>query len=303
MDQNNAILLCVTKLREEEQRIVDHLADLGIQVQVNLDSMDLPLGLADAQPLGLALIRCLSQKNALNRSQLLELAGLDTLNSNKAITICTNKIHQAIVFEKHGVPQPQFRIAFTPRKLFDALQEFGELCVIKPATSSWGRGIARITGKECLEGWIAARESVDPAHQSFPVLVQEYVEKGDYDIRVVIVGRTPIAAFRRVSAENWKTNTHLGAEVEPLAINEEIASICEQLVEVLGEGIYGADLFFDYKQLRYVVCEVNQNPEFAKSWKIHGVDVASHIAHYVKDVLAQKNKVKQKNKTKLLVKS
>ncbi|MNW36430.1 Alpha-aminoadipate--LysW ligase LysX [compost metagenome] len=294
MDQNNAVLLCVTKLREEEQRIIDHLAELGIQVQVNLDSMELPLGRSEDGPFGLALIRCLSQKNALHRTQFLELAGLETLNSIKAITICTNKIHQAIVFGKSGIPQPKFKLIFSPGKLYDAIQEFGDLCVIKPATSSWGRGIARITGKECLEGWIAARESVDPSHQAFPVLVQEYVEKGDYDIRVVIVGRTPIVAFRRVSEENWKTNTHLGAEIEPLTINEEIASICEQLVEVLGEGVYGADLFFDYKQLRYVVCEVNQNPEFAKSWKIHGVDVAYHIAQYVKDVLVRKSKVSVK---------
>ncbi|MBH5317599.1 RimK family alpha-L-glutamate ligase [Paenibacillus sp. GSMTC-2017] len=291
MDGNNSILLCVTKLREEEQRIIEHLGKLGVRVQVNLDSMDLPLGVTDAESFGLALIRCLSQKSAISRSHLLELAGLNTLNSTKAIAICTNKIHQAIVFEKNGVPQPKFKIAFTPAKLFEALRAFGDICVIKPATSSWGRGIARITGKECLDGWIAARESVDPAHQSFPVLVQEYVEKGDYDIRVVIVGKKPIVAFRRVSADNWKTNTHLGAEIEPIPINEEIETISGSLVDVLGEGIYGADLFFDYKQLRYVVCEVNQNPEFAKSWKIHGIDVAEHIAVYVKDTLDQKNRV------------
>ncbi|RIX59583.1 RimK family alpha-L-glutamate ligase [Paenibacillus nanensis] len=291
MENESAILLCVTKLREEEQLIVEHLSRLGIRVQVNLDSMDLPVGGGEVPLYGLALIRCLSQKNALSRSQLLELAGYETLNSAKAIAICTNKIHQAIVFEKHGIPQPRYQVAFTPAKLYDALSDFGDLCVIKPATSSWGRGIARMTGKECLEGWIAARESVDPSHQSFPVLVQEYVEKGDYDIRVVIVGRKPIAAFRRVSAENWKTNTHLGAEIEPIEINGEISSICGDLVGVLGEGIYGADLFFDYGQLRYVVCEVNQNPEFAKSWKVHGVDVAYHIAEYVKEKIGRENKV------------
>lgn len=291
MDHNSSILLCVTKLREEEQRIIDQLRELGITVQVNLDSMELPIDLSVAESFQLALIRCLSQKNAHSRSQLLELAGLTTLNSTETISICTNKIHQAITLEKHGVPQPQYRVVFTPAKLFEALQAFGELCVIKPASSSWGRGIARITSKECLEGWIAARESVDPGNQSFPVLVQEYVEKGDYDIRVVIVGSTPIVAFRRVSAENWKTNTHLGAEIEPIEINAEMATICRQLVDVLGEGIYGADLFFDYKQLRYVVCEVNQNPEFAKSWKIHGVDVAYHIAQYVKDVINRNNRV------------
>ncbi|MNK90541.1 Alpha-aminoadipate--LysW ligase LysX [compost metagenome] len=291
MENSSSILMCVTKLREEEQLIVEHLGRFGIRVQVNLDSMDLPIGEDDVRPYGQALIRCLSQKNALSRSQLLELAGFETLNSAKAITICTNKIHQAIVFERQGIPQPRYQVAFTPAKLYDALSNFGDLCVIKPATSSWGRGIARITGKECLDGWIAARESVDPSHQSFPVLVQEYVEKGDYDIRVVIVGHQPIAAFRRVSAENWKTNTHLGAEIEPIEINGEIAAICGDLVSVLGEGIYGADLFFDYQQLRYVVCEVNQNPEFAKSWKVHGVDVAYHIAKYVKEKIDRTSKV------------
>ncbi|OBZ17149.1 RimK family alpha-L-glutamate ligase [Bacillus sp. FJAT-26390] len=292
MEQNSAILLCVTKLREEEQRIIDHLKVFGIRVQVNLDSMELPLSGGEVEPFGLALIRCLSQKNALNRAHLLELAGHETLNSVKAITICTNKIHQAIVFQKHGIPQPRFKIAFTPEKLYDAMRNFDDLCVIKPATSSWGRGIARITGKECLDGWIAARESVDPGHQSFPVLVQQFVEKGDYDIRVVIVGRTPIVAFRRVSADNWKTNTHLGAEIDPIPINEEIASICRRLTQVLGEGVYGADLFYDYKEQRYLVCEVNQNPEFAKSWKIHGVDVAYHIAKYVREVVELKNTAK-----------
>ncbi|ANE46380.1 30S ribosomal protein S6 modification protein RimK [Paenibacillus swuensis] len=291
MENSSTVLLCVTKLREEERRIMDYLSRLGIRVQVNLDSMELPVGASDVPSFGVALIRCLSQKNAISRTQLLELAGLETLNSGKAITICTNKIHQAIVFDKHGIPQPRFQVVFTPAKLFDALQKFGDLCVIKPATSSWGRGIARVTGKECLEGWIAARESVDPSHQSFPVLVQEYVEKGDHDIRVVIVGRKPIVAFRRVSAENWKTNTHLGAEIEPIEINREIASICGDLVAVLGKGIYGADLFFDYQKLCYVVCEVNQNPEFAKSWKIHGVDVAHHIAEYVKEKIDTKIKV------------
>ncbi|NEW06692.1 RimK family alpha-L-glutamate ligase [Paenibacillus sp. SYP-B3998] len=283
------VLLCVTKLREEEKRIYDFLLNWDINVQINLDSMELPLGGNLSEQVGIALIRCLSQKKALSRSTLLELSGVETLNSVKAITICTNKIHQAIVFDKFNIPQPQFKVAFTTSNLLESLEDFGNLFVIKPPSSSWGRGIARIVGKDCLDGWLAARESLDPTQQSFPVLVQEYVEKGDYDIRVVIVGRKPIVAFRRVSLDNWKTNTHLGAEIEPMDINNEIATISKQLSHILGGGIYGLDLFYDYKNKRYVVCEINQNPEFAQSWKIHGVDVAYHIAQYVKDKLSLKS--------------
>ncbi|MGG4141898.1 RimK family alpha-L-glutamate ligase [Paenibacillus algorifonticola] len=287
---NSDILLCVTKLREEEKRIYELLQQAGHQVQVNLDSMELPLEQGWADQYGIALIRCLSQKKALSRSTMLELSGIETINSVKAINICTNKIHQAIVFQKHNIPQPRFKIAFTADKILESFEDFGNIFVIKPPSSSWGRGIARIVGKECLDGWIAARESLDPTQQSFPVLVQEYVDKGDYDIRVVIVGRKPIVAFRRVSVDNWKTNTHLGAEVEPIAVDKEIESICSKLTEVLGEGIYGLDLFYDYQNKRYLVCEVNQNPEFSKSWKIHGVDVAAHIALYLQGKLASRTR-------------
>lgn len=287
---NTDVLLCVTKLREEEKRIADYLNKDGFQVEINLDSMELPL--EEGQPermTGIALIRCLSQRKALSRSTLLELAGIETLNSVKAITICTNKIHQAVLFQKYKIPQPRFKVAFSISNLENSFDIFGEVFVIKPPSSSWGRGIARIVGKDCLDGWIAARGSLDPGQQSFPVLVQEYIDKGDFDIRVVVVGKEPIVAFRRVSPDQWKTNTHLGAEVEPLEMNNDIRSICNRLIEILGEGIYGVDLFYDYRNQCYLVCEVNQNPEFSKSWRIHGVDVADYIAKYVRNRIAAKH--------------
>ncbi|MGF7045863.1 [lysine-biosynthesis-protein LysW]--L-2-aminoadipate ligase [Paenibacillus sp. DS2015] len=293
MSNHTDILICVTKLREEEKRIADFLKDDAFNVEINLDSMELPLETDRSEQVGLALIRCLSQKKALSRSTMLELAGVDTVNSVKAITICTNKIYQSIVFQQANIPQPRFKVAFTSSNLTEWFDDFGDGFVIKPASSSWGRGIARIVGKDGLDAWTAARESIDPTQQSFPVLVQEFVEKGDFDIRVVIVGSKPIVAFRRVSVDNWKTNTHLGAEIEPMDIDSEIGSICNKLIDVLGEGIYGLDLFYDFKHNRYLVCEINQNPEFSKSWKIHGVDVAYHIAQYLKQKIALKSKFAQ----------
>ncbi|HEY2494292.1 MAG TPA: RimK family alpha-L-glutamate ligase [Paenibacillus sp.] len=290
MSKHTDVLICVTKLREEEKRISDFLKEDGFHVEINLDSMDLPLETDRSEQVGLALIRCLSQKKALSRSTLLELAGIETVNSVKAITICTNKIHQSIVFQQANIPQPRFKVAFTSSNIKESFEHFGNVFVIKPASSSWGRGIARIVGQDCLDAWTAARESLDPTQQSFPVLIQEFVDKGDFDIRVVIVGSKPIVAFRRVSIDNWKTNTHLGAEIETMDINPEIGSICNKLIDVLGEGIYGLDLFYDFKNNCYLVCEINQNPEFSKSWKVHGVDVAYHIAQYLKQKIALKSK-------------
>ncbi|MGV7118668.1 ATP-grasp domain-containing protein [Paenibacillus kyungheensis] len=270
------LLFCVTKMREEERRIYDYLLQAGIEVDVCTDSMQLEL--ENIRRYDVALIRCLSQSKALERAQYIELAGVKTLNSYEAIKICTNKAFQAIIFKQNQIAQPDFAIAFTFEKLYEYLERFDGRFVIKPVSSSWGRGVTLINSKFALDAWISARESLDPQGKALPVLVQEYVDKGNYDIRVVIVDRKPIVAFKRVSNDNWLTNTHLGAEIDVIKVSQPIQEISKQLIDAIGEGIYGLDLFYDHTRNIYMVCEVNQNPEFAKSWLIHKVDVAKAIA-------------------------
>lgn len=279
--QENNVMLCVTILREEEKRIVKYLKEFGIGVEIVTDSKKLEVVNGDFDQSQVALIRCLSQSSALKRAALCEISGLDVINSKRAIEICTSKIHQAILFKRFNVPQPKYKVIFKSSDFFELFETFNGCFIIKPSSSSWGRGIAKITNEESLNSWLAGRESLDPGEKSFPILVQELIDKGNYDIRVVVVGAEPIVAFKRVSKDNWKTNTHLGAEVEPISVNKYIREICKKVIEVLGEGIYGIDLFYDNTRECYLVCEVNQNPEFANSWKIHGIDVAYYIAKYI----------------------
>ncbi|MBE6050065.1 MAG: RimK family alpha-L-glutamate ligase [Clostridium sp.] len=279
--QKNDVTLCVTILREEEKRIVKYLQEFGFKVNIVTDSKKLEVVNSDFDEKQVAFIRCLSQSSALKRATLCEMSGLDVINSKKAIEICTSKICQSILFKRFNVPQPRYEVVFSSNDFYELFEKFNGCFVIKPSSASWGRGIARITSKECLDIWLAGREALDPGEKNFPVLVQEFVDKGNFDIRVVVVGDKPIVAFKRVSEENWKTNTHLGAEVEPIEINKDINEICKKVIDVLGEGIYGIDLFYDNTRKCYLVCEVNQNPEFAHSWKIHKVDVAYYIAKYI----------------------
>lgn len=274
-------ILCVTILREEEKRIVKYLQEYGYQIDIITDNKKLDVVNGDFTTRKVVVIRCLSQTSALKKASLCELSGMDVINTKRAIEICTNKMYQAILFKRHNIPQPDYQIVFNSDEFDDLYEKFNGQFVVKPASSSWGRGIAKIANKDCLESWLAGREALDPGDKNYPILVQEVIDKGFYDIRVVVVEKEPIVAFKRVSSENWKTNTHLGAQVVPIEINVEIKSICSKVVNVLGEGIYGIDLFFDQTRQCYIVCEVNQNPEFANSWKIHQVDVAYYIAKYI----------------------
>lgn len=278
MESKPAVLLFVTKVREEEKRIVEFLRHDGADVEIISEQSS--WNVQDVKHYDIALVRCLSQSTALARARYIEAAGVKAINSRHAIEICTDKGLQSVLFARHEIPVPAWRVVHHYCDLDGLLPQFGHRFVIKPVNASWGRGVTLIDSPASLAVWLSARESVDLKGQHLPVLVQEYIEKDNFDIRVVIVGSQPVAAFKRVSEDNWKTNTHLGADIIPLAIDDEITRLSRAVIQVLGEGVYGLDLMFNTRTGQYVVCEVNQNPEFAKSWKIHQVDVAALIARY-----------------------
>ncbi|MFD0394160.1 hypothetical protein ACFQ3Z_24805 [Streptomyces nogalater] len=129
-----------------------------------------------------------------------------------------------------------------------------------------------MTHADCVEAWAAGRESVDATGKQFPVVVQEYIDKPGHDLRVVVVGRAPVVAIQRVS-DDWRTNTHLGAEVRRVEVTAVMEKLCDQVVDALGPGFYGVDLVEDRSTGELLVLEVNANPEFARSSARHGVNV------------------------------
>ena len=275
------ILLCVTLMRPEEKSIYHALMQRGLGVDVLTDSMAMPKDAADTYDM--AVIRCVSQRAARERARYLHGMGIKTANTYTAIDVCTDKLTQSLVFSRAGLQTPAFEIGSGFDSVRAEFPRFPRGMVVKPLSSSWGRGIALVKTRNELEAWVAAVESLDASARSFPVLLQEFVNKGDSDIRIIIVGATPVVGFRRISDANWKTNTHTGARIEPFDIHMdvELNAMARAVVAVLGSGIYGLDILQDYSTKRYFVCEVNHNPEFSESSKVHGVDVAGSIADEV----------------------
>jgi [lysine-biosynthesis-protein LysW]--L-2-aminoadipate ligase len=279
------ILLSVTMLRPDEKLLLHALRARGVRVRPVLqeDLAELAAG-RTALP-RLSMIRNLSHREAVGVARRLETLGTRTLNQSGAIELCNDKGLQALLFARHDIPHPVTRHAYSYSHVREAATELGWPAVLKPVSGSWGRGVTKLVDEECVEAWVGGRESTDAGGKLFPVLIQEYVDKPGYDLRVVVVGRTPIVAIRRASAD-WRTNTHLGAEVERVEMTAEIGTLCARLAGVLGDGFYGVDLLEDRHDGELKVLEVNANPEFARSAAIHGVDVAGHLAAYVVERLA-----------------
>lgn len=268
-------------MRYEEKRIYQFLKESGFIIDVLLESADLDEIVEHSSKYAIAVIRILSQHKAIKTAEYLELLGIRTINSSSAIRICADKAEQALRFSSvKDVDQPEFSILRKYESLNDEFQQLGHNVVVKPVSASWGRGISHITDDQSLAVWQETHRELDIKNEKLPYLVQKFVNKPNYDIRVVIVGDRAIVAFERYSPDNWKTNTHLGASVVPMPISTDMQKVVSAVIAVIGTGIYGLDLMQD-ESGNLLFCEINQNPEFAQSWKIHNVDVGKLIAQFV----------------------
>jgi len=276
------VLLSITMLRPEEKLLLQALRARGLTARPALPKDLAGIMAGQVAAPALALIRNLSHREAVGVARRLEHIGTHTINSTAAIEVCNDKGLQALVFSRHDIPHPVSRHAFDDEQVREAVAELGWPAVLKPMSGSWGRGVTRLVNEECVDAWIGGREAADARGKLFPVLVQQYVDKPGEDLRVVVVGETPVVAIQRIST-GWRTNTHLGARIERVDITREIAKLCGQVVEVLGDGFYGIDLVADRTTHELKVLEVNANPDFARSSQVHGVDVAGRLADYISE--------------------
>lgn len=274
------VLLSITMLRPDEKLLLGALRERGVAVRLAVLEDLAGVVAGHSAPPALAVIRNLSHREAVGVARRLEHLGVATLNSASAIEVCNDKGLQALLFARHGIAHPASRHAFSYGQVREAATELGWPAVLKPVGGSWGRGVTKLVNNECVDAWVGGRESADAGGKLFPVLVQEYVDKPGHDLRVLVVGSAPVVAFRRTST-NWRTNTHLGAEVERVEISPEIDKLCGQVVDVIGDGFYGIDLVEDRTTGELKVLEVNANAEFARSSPVHGVSVAGHLAGFI----------------------
>jgi [lysine-biosynthesis-protein LysW]---L-2-aminoadipate ligase len=273
------VLVVVTVVRQEEKQLVAALRERGCAVTVaKLADLASVLNGTDEPP-DLALVRCLSHHEAVEATRRLAAYGVPAVNSPQAVELCGDKGQQALLFGRAGIPHPKSYLAYDLVQVGALVTALGT-AVIKPVSASWGRGLARITGPATLECWAAGRESVDAAGKHFPVLVQEYVAKPGFDLRVVVIGTEPVVAIKRVSAD-WRTNTHLGARVERTDLTVPVRRLVRGVLELTGPGFFGVDIVIEAGTGRHYVLEVNANPEFARSAPVHGVDVAGLLADHV----------------------
>ena len=213
-------------------------------------------------------------------ADLFEAAGVRCVNRGEAIRVCGDKLATSLALLRHGIPQPEFRVALDERSALESIEEMGYPVVVKPVVGSWGRLIGRINDRDAAETVLEHKARLGGASHSVFYL-QRFVEKKGRDIRSFVVGDRCIAAIYR-TGPHWKTNTALGAKVSACEISPQLAELSLRAARAVGGDIVAIDIFESEAGL--LVNEVNHTMEFKNSIGPTGVAIPELMVEQVLQV-------------------
>ncbi|MER7183130.1 RimK family alpha-L-glutamate ligase [Streptomyces hyaluromycini] len=267
----------------EERRLMEAATAFDLEIEwVNDES--LCLGDPDAGSISdydAVLVRSRSYTRGGLLASLAEASRIPTLNSASAIHACENKLALRTVLRSAGVPVPDFRLVLSRRDFEKALEQLPLPLVLKPVFGGMGKRVTLLRHPDTAQSVYDYVEDLGHAFEQ-ACLLEPYIEGGS--VRCLVVGRELVAAARFVSGgSDWRNNAALGNRTETVDQQPELLKIVDSVVDVLGSGIYGVDLFDTPSG--YVVNEVNHAPAFRGVAAATGVDIPAAVNRHVREVL------------------
>ena len=219
-----------------------------------------------------------------------ERMGVIVLNEGDGIQSSRDKLLASQKMNEGGVPIPITAQVGTWQDTRRAVSRVGgSPCVIKTNEGTHGSGVFLAHTEQ------QARQLVyQMLERGLRPLVQEYIsESHGQDIRAFVVGGKVVASMRRkAKGSEFRSNFHLGGEVEKLAISDEYAEIACKAAQILGLEIAGVDMLESDRGP--LVLEVNSSPGLEGIEAASGINVASRIIRNLDDLHSSRQAAQDK---------
>jgi glutathione synthase/RimK-type ligase-like ATP-grasp enzyme len=222
--------------------------------------------------------------------------GLVVIDDPESIIRCSNKVYQAELFLRHGIPCP-VTLVLHEGNVDEVGERVGFPCVLKRPDGSFSRGVVKVEDREALKGVLP-----DLFRESELVVAQQWTPS-TFDWRIgVLDGKAFFAARYHMAPGHWqiiKDDGNEGAgygKVEAVALDQVPAMLVETAVRaasLIGGGLYGVDL--KVVDGRAMVMEVNDNPNVDAGYEdqVIGDEMYMEIMRYFRRRLDERGRERE----------
>jgi ribosomal protein S6--L-glutamate ligase len=200
--------------------------------------------------------------------------GVLIVNPAKSVEACVDKYLSLERVRAIRIPVPATFVCQSAAEAMRFFRDAARDCVVKPIFGSRGRNIARVKTESQALTLFEQLES-----QGKVIYQQRYIEHGDRDLRLLVIGNQLVSMVRRLPG-SWITNASLGAHCTPHTANELERSIAWRAADSVGAVLAGIDLVYDQNGNPFVV-EINASPSWRAISKATATDVASMLIQWM----------------------
>ncbi|HLD06377.1 MAG TPA: RimK family alpha-L-glutamate ligase [Candidatus Nanoarchaeia archaeon] len=192
-----------------------------------------------------------------------------------AFTLGHDKLLTQLKLEQSGIPMPRTYLAATPAAAHRILERITYPAVMKFPEGTQGKGVMFADSYASASSILDALDALKQ-----PFIIQEYIESGGMDTRVIVVGDKVAACMRRkAKSGEMRANVHAGGKGKKCAIDYETGRIAVNAAKAIGADICAVDILDSAKGP--LVIEVNLSPGLQGITEATGIDVADQIARYL----------------------
>ncbi|MCH2570724.1 MAG: RimK family alpha-L-glutamate ligase [Planctomycetes bacterium] len=204
--------------------------------------------------------------------------GVPVVNPPRALETAVDKYLSGVRLGASGLLVPRTAVCETQMIAMDSFDSMNGDVVVKPIFGSEGRGITRVTDKEMAYRVFSTLERIGAV-----IFQQEFIPHFGYDVRAMVLDGRVVAAMRRRSTLDWRTNVSRGAKAEPATLSNEEEQIAVQAANAVGATLAGVDLLPARDGSLYVV-EVNAVPGWRATSRVSNVDISDTIVEYLSNI-------------------
>jgi RimK family alpha-L-glutamate ligase len=201
----------------------------------------------------------------------LEDRGVQVLNRAGALLCAHDKLITVLRLSARGLPHPR-----TAHVGAAADIPFVFPVVVKPRFGSWGRDVTLCRSRLALERCLGdARRKAWFRRQG--ALVQEFVQPGGQDLRLLVAAGEIVGGVKRVAAPGERrTNSSVGGDRRAATAPPNACRLALKAAAALGTDLVGVDLLPN-GQGGWVILELNGAVDFSPEYSLDGASVFARV--------------------------